>query len=91
MRATAICKGFPTLPHKGGLAEWQRVRRHCLLPGTTRAPLAVPLSVKQYNATTPALPPTPTLLTQLPTTHTLDTGSGDMFFFFGECGLLVNG
>lgn len=83
MRAKAICKGFPSPPHKEGLAEWQRVRRHCLLPGTpTPPPPAVPLSLKQHNATTPALtPPTPTLLTQLPTTHTPDTGSGDMFFF----------
>lgn len=82
MRATAICEGFPSRPHKGGLAEWQRVLRHCLLPGTIRPPPL--LSHCQSNNTMQQLqlcPPTPTLLTQLPTTHTLDTGSGDMLFF----------
>lgn len=84
LQVTAICKGFPTLPHKESLAERQHVLRHRLLAGTTRSPLAVPLSVKQYNTTTLALPPTPILFTQSapPCSHHPHTGHREWWHVF---------
>lgn len=96
MPVMAVCKGFPTLPHKGGLAERQRVFRHCPLGQDHPFPLAVPLSVKQYAATTPARPPQPPILFTQPAPPcspppTLWTrGVVTRCFLSGECGLLVN-
>lgn len=96
MPVMAVCKGFPTLPHKGGLAERQRVFRHCPLGQDHPFPLAVPLSVKQYAATTPARPPQPPILFTQPAPPcspppTLWTqGVVTQCFLSGECGLLVN-
>lgn len=75
---TAICEGFPTRPHKEGSSIVSR-------PGTTMFPLADPLSVKTIPMLQlqPCPQPPSYLLNQplpAPTTHTLDMGSGDMFF-----------
>lgn len=92
---TAVCEGFPTLPHKGGLAKRQHVLRHCLWAETTRSPS---LSHCQSNNTMLRLlrcrQPPPYLLSQLlpaPATHTLDNKEWwHGVFFSSECGLLVN-
>ena len=96
MPVMAVCKGFPTLPHKGGLAERQRVFRHCLPgpgpPAPPRCP-TVSQTMRCYNSCfapqppilftqpRPSLLPPPTLWTQ---------GVVTWCFLSGECGLLVN-
>lgn len=97
MLVMAICKGFPTLPHKGGLAERQRVLRHCLWVGTTRSPS---LSRCQSNNTMLQLllcPQPPSYLLSLPLpapcSHHPHFGHREWWhgvFLSGECGLLVN-
>lgn len=94
MLVTAICEGFPTLPHKGGFSL-EAACSQALSRGRDHPfPLAVPLSVKQYNATTPALPPAPILFTQPapPCSHHPQSGHREWghVFLNGECGLLVN-